>query len=302
MPKQIQENEASSLSVEIGGGLGNQLFMLYGGLYFGKQLGRKVKFNTLDLRKIASLHPGLSIQDLGLFMAKDSENRLFSWLQKILMRFKKDMGISLITKKLLSSVYAVEETGYMDPQNISPRTRFLKGYFQSWKYFELLEEKPILDETCIPSPTSWFKEMSQEMVTQNPIAVHVRRGDYTFDKNSSIGLLSIKYYEEAFSALDTSKPIWVFSDSPDLVENEFKYLDFKLTFVKPPEESDPVESLLLMSSASEIVISNSTFSWWAAFLSRTNTRVIAPSKWYKFQSDPVDLIPSNWARIESSWM
>lgn len=302
MPKQKQENEGTSLSVEIGGGLGNQLFMLYGGLYFSKHLGRKVKFNTLDLRRISSLHPGLNIQDLGLLGAQDSENQLFSWLQKNLLRLKKIIGTNMTTRILLSSVSAVEEIGFINPENISARTRFLKGYFQSWKYFELLDEKPILDDTCIPSPSSWFKEMSQEIVTKNPIAVHVRRGDYSLDENQSIGLLSIKYYKEAFSNLDKSKPIWVFSDSPDLVENEFKYLDFKLTFVKPPVESDPVESLLLMSLASDIVISNSTFSWWAAFLSRTNTRVIAPSKWYKSQSDPLDLIPSNWARIESSWM
>jgi hypothetical protein len=143
--------------------------------------------------------------------------------------------------------------------------------------------------------------MRIEIQRKKPAVVHVRRGDYGLEENQSIGLLSAKYYDHAISLLDQSKQIWIFSDSPDLVKTELKYQDRDIIFIRPPKDSDPVESLLLMSLAPEIVISNSTFSWWAAFLAGGNSRVFAPSKWYKSQLDPIDLIPGGWTRVESQW-
>jgi hypothetical protein len=75
-----------------------------------------------------------------------------------------------------------------------------------------------------------------------------------------------------------------------------------LKVLSPPPDSDPVESLLLMSSTTYIAISNSSFSWWAAKLSETDTLVFAPSKWYELRNDPIDLIPDSWIRITSDWM
>ncbi len=297
MPKRNKEIERSTLAVEIAGGLGNQLFMLYGGLYFGKHLNREVRYNTLELSRMSRLHPGLNLQSLGLINKEETEVRTRAWLQRVSWKLKKYTKL-----KFSSFVFVAKEIGYVAPQSVPSETRFLRGYFQSWKYYEYLSEKPILNIDCIPSPSDWFRKMKKEVETAAPVVLHVRRGDYGLSENRFIGLLSTKYYERALSFLDPSKPIWVFSDSPELVENELQCIDRELVFIKPPKESDPVESLLLMSLASEIVISNSTFSWWAAFLSGKNARILAPSKWYELQPDPVDLIPDKWERIESSWL
>lgn len=287
---------------EIAGGLGNQLFMLYGGLYFGKHLNRKVRFNTYELTRVSRLHPGLNLQSLGLIDKEDTENHIFSWFQRVLWKLKKGQKFEKGIRKFGAFIFIAKEIGFVAPENVPPETKFLKGYFQSWKYYELLSEKPTLNLDCIPSPSDWFRKMKKEMEIAAPVIIHVRRGDYERAENRFIGLLSSEYYERALTFLDSTKPIWVFSDSPDLVQSELQYIDRDLVFINPPKESDPVESLLLMSWASEIVISNSTFSWWAAFLSEKNARILAPSKWYELQPDPVDLIPDNWERIQSSWL
>ena len=61
------------------------------------------------------------------------------------------------------------------------------------------------------------------------------------------------------------------------------------------------ESLMLMSKGAAIVIANSSYSWWAAKLSSNGCIIIAPSKWYQGMKDPLDLIPEDWTKIESSW-
>lgn len=301
MSKQAIATKGGKLSVEIAGGLGNQLFMFYGGLFFSKYLGRELEFSTSDLAKIKNTHPGLNLCELGLLGEKKTYSALLSWVQKVVWKIKKNCQIGFLCEKLFPAFQCLQEIGFAEPHTVLTETRFLKGYFQTWRYFDLLPEKPILNYDSIPYPSAWFKEMMIEIERKKPAVVHVRRGDYGLKENKSIGLLSAKYYDQAVSHLDQSKQIWIFSDSPDLVKSELNYKGKDIVFIRPPNDSDPVESLLLMSMAPEIVISNSTFSWWAAFLSGGNSRVFAPTKWYKSQLDPVDLIPGGWMRIESKW-
>jgi hypothetical protein len=102
-------------------------------------------------------------------------------------------------------------------------------------------------------------------------------------------------------ALESSE-IWIFTDSPQTVRDEFKNFGIKTRVIEPPLGSDPIESMVLMSNASKIAISNSTFSWWAAKLAPPTTSVYAPSKWFEHRTDPRDLIPTSWKRVDSNWV
>jgi hypothetical protein len=130
------------------------------------------------------------------------------------------------------------------------------------------------------------------------------------EKNDFIGALAVNYYLDALRLVDRNiehqikdRPIWIFSDEPFLVKQEFAAIsEFESAqFIETPDEADPAESLFLMSAASSIIISNSTFSWWSAALSQGAT-VVAPAKWFKKSEDPDSLIPSTWLRAESSWL
>ena len=165
----MNENKGNKLSVEIAGGLGNQLFMFYGGLFLGEFLGREVKYDTSSLAKITRRHPGLDIQGLGFLQQKDIEFKFYSWLRKVLWKLKKGLGDNFLNGKLLPSFFCVGEIGFVDPHTVPFETRFLKGYFQSWKYFELLPDKPILNHDCLPAPSIWFKEISSGIANAGKI-------------------------------------------------------------------------------------------------------------------------------------
>jgi hypothetical protein len=156
---------------------------------------------------------------------------------------------------------------------------------------------PVLSE-----PTAWYSQLEKELKTVRPIILHVRRSDYLKKENAFIGLLSQGYYATAITDLNLDKPIWVFSDEIDLVRNEFRSLAPKVyRWIEPPPESDPYESMLLMGQGAALIIANSTFSLWAGMLAEDST-VVAPSKWFRYRTDPINLLPESWKKSESEWI
>jgi hypothetical protein len=123
----------------------------------------------------------------------------------------------------------------------------------------------------------------------------VRRGDYENNK-FYVDLFKDGYYENAMKIFPDEKFI-VFSDDIEWCKKQdvFKDCDFS-------EERDEIEDMNKMISCKAHIIANSSYSWWAAYIS--GKRTVAPEKWYTFMSpnDGNQLIPStglpdNWERV-----
>ena len=65
------------------------------------------------------------------------------------------------------------------------------------------------------------------------------------------------------------------------------------------DKSKPVYvSLAAMSECKNFIIGNTTFGWWAQYLSKTDNKiVVAPSKWMSVDM-PIDLYEDGWHLIE----
>jgi hypothetical protein len=135
-----------------------------------------------------------------------------------------------------------------------------------------------------------------------PIIVHLRFGDYKFE--DSFGIPNPRYYNEAISQALSAHPsakIWVFSDEEMEARKVFpiEFADNVRWFTDSNLSS--AETLEIMRCGRAYVIANSTFSWWAATLSKTeNPMVICPNVWFRFEKEPVDLIPQTWKRV-AAW-
>lgn len=176
------------------------------------------------------------------------------------------------------------------------------GYWQSPKYFtEHVEE--IRELYKFKNPVSkkrgGFKDLFNEIDSCESVMIHVRRGDYL--NTNYHGVVSDEYIKQAAKVLRgklSKVKFFVFSDDLDWCKANIKLRN--CFFVEQKFTGDRFEYYIqLMSRCKHHIISNSTYSWWSAWLSNNpDQHVIAPKKWFTDPSiNTDDLIPEKWTRI-----
>jgi hypothetical protein len=238
------------------------------------------------------------------------------WLSKSPLISKWKAAFSALLKRLglpeplserLTLTYQSRVVGEDPRINFIKDRYFVRGYFQTRKYFEAVRGTLPDNMFQLRNPSMWFRKLKAESERLKPIALHVRRGDYLAEQYSSIGALSSEFFLKGLGSLREDsdfegREVWVFSNDIRLVQQEFQgKIQGIVRWIEPPMESPEAESLLLLGSADALIISNSTFSWWGAVIGNPR-RVLAPSKWFKGAEDPSNLIPPEWEKIESTWI
>lgn len=294
----------NQVQITVIGGLGNQLFTYFAGISYCEMYGKELVVNLGQLETIGTSH-GASIARFKLphkVIYSRDRTYLTSWKRIRSFLVRKDL-LSVGRLAKFFGHYSTSQIGF-DPEFWNtPNLSRVEGYFQSYRYFEALQNQE-MRTLELENPTKWFVEYSALLDIEKTIVLHVRRGDFRKHRET-VGLLSQDYYLRAVDEIDKLRgdrlPIWVFSDEIDQARALLKVLSNRVVkFVNQPKDSSANESLLMMSRASAIVIANSTFSWWAAFLGPKKI-VVAPKEWFRTASNPLDLHPPNWNLIQSSW-
>lgn len=177
------------------------------------------------------------------------------------------------------------------------------NYFQQWNYIE-----PVKDEIW-----SWFqpnldnlsadvKRFTSEMWAYNSVGganccIHVRRGDY-LKHPKHFPIMTSRYFTSAVGDVKNRRQhvrFFIFSDDTEWCENNLSFfglnqsdaVDVVQGTVRPVEILDRMHEpqdqwdLFKMGDIhmNEHIISNSTFSWWGAFLAG-NKQAIYPNRWF----------------------
>lgn len=172
----------------------------------------------------------------------------------------------------------------------------LDGYFQSEKYFD---KKLIRELFSIDKLTDAFiRSKYDDILLQEITSINVRRGDFTAIPQYH-PVCSITYYRNAIKYIGADKLFMVISD--DIVWCKKKFKGDNFYFV---EDENPAIDLYLQSLCTNNIISNSSFSWWGAWLnSNPDKIVIAPSENWVGKlhplSDTQDLLPGNWVKLSN---
>lgn len=275
------------------GGLGNQLFQYAAGKALAMRHGVSYKldisaFNTTSLRHFDLQH----FQMQPVFATADEINRL---VPATLLQKAWQYAIPLSKR-----TYYRERYFHFDKSVMRLGAHvYLKGYFQSEKYFLPAKDSIRNEFTFREESIRHVKEFAATLLRGTSVSVHLRRGDYTSDPASAAyhGVLDTDYYHQAVSLLLAKFPdasFYVFSDDIQRARNYFPFPH--ATFVSGNISRNHLEDLYLMSRCRHHIIANSSFSWWGAWLNPNPEKlVIAPKKWFdKGPQDTYDLYPENW--------
>jgi hypothetical protein len=182
---------------------------------------------------------------------------------------------------------------------------YLQGHFQSWRFFHGhdadLRKRYRPAARLSDNASRWIAAIAAE---RQPVAVHIRRGDYAAEANAYHGVLATAYYRKAIAIVEAlmgdQAALFVFSDDVGSVESVLGN-DQKVSIVSGNDERS-WEDIYLMSSCRHFIIANSSFSWWGAWLSDQSEKiVIAPRAWLQPEVmrklNTADLIPPGWITI-----
>ena len=283
--------------INLQGGLGNQLFQLAALQYVSNKNNRTP---ILNLTKIST---GKSPRVFGLEenILKNLFNEVpilinskhFYYLNRIKWIMKR-----FIPRAFFFKTFFAQGPGYESALEVPASFRVMEGYFQTYRYVNTLNWKKIL--TLNRPRKSTYSQLEEEIVSKNPIVMHIRGGDYLKD-TSGFGTLSPKYFSSGINAFGKQPTeIWVFTDDVTYAKSIMDKIATPYRIVDIENALTEFETILLFSLAKKIIISNSTFAWWGAYLSE-DSAIICPLKWYKKMVDPIDLIPQEWTKIESDW-
>lgn len=177
--------------------------------------------------------------------------------------------------------------------NIQDNTS-IQGYYQSEKYF-IDYKKDILKEfTFKPEIYNLAFDMINDFNTKEIIAIHIRRGDNII--NPTFPTISMDYIQEALNTFsDKEYNFLIISDDIPYCKEVFP----ESNNIRFSNGKNDLIDLCLMSLSNHNIISNSSFSWWGAYLNNNlNKKVIAPNDWFKDKSiNTNDLIPKEWRII-----
>lgn len=187
---------------------------------------------------------------------------------------------------------------FSGPRPVKAENRTIyNGYFQSDWYLNRLQQ-PFPISIKKQYRNAFHERFGAIFQQEKTIAVHIRLTDYKNFYKRDLSL-PIEYFQRQLNSipqLDTYKVFFVSDD---------------ITFVKTvfPEQpnfifssNDEITDFQIIHNADIAIISNSTFAWWAAYLSPKKQQVIAPKYWLGFHKKvefPKGIMTSKftWAEV-----
>ena len=273
------------ITIELMGGLGNQLFQIFA--VIGYSLQHKIPFFFQD----KGLHHG--------WRKTLYWDTLLSSLKPRMMRVD------------VNHIWREQQFEYAQIPYVGNTYVKLFGYFQSYKYFDAYKTE-IFDLIQIHSAKRELLQKLDHIDLKNTISMHFRMGDYkALPEHHPI--LPLSYYEQSLQRVcaDTTRDDWTVlyvCEEEDVAFVNASFIDNlkmrfpNMTFQKLHGNLADWEQMLAMSLCCHNIIANSTFSWFGAYFNtRSDRKVYYPSVWFgpaQGKKYLGDLFPTEWNKVD----
>lgn len=257
---------------KIFGGLGNQLSQYAFGLAACRMTGEGMCLDTSFYT--ACDWPDFNLDKLNLIPFSTVSYSERGWVRRQWAKIRRRLRFptnSFFKEETALTVYNIND--------IVRKNRYYDGYFGNYRYYTSVREE--LSQTVAPNykigeeAEGLLKKIKD---TENSVAIHYRRGDYV-----SIGCaLDNQFYAKAINRVCEkykNAKFFLFSNDMEYAIQQIKSIrddiDIEPVVIKKDPHLDVTE-FWLMRNCNTFIIANSTFSWWAAYLSGHDDRVYAP--------------------------
>lgn len=266
------------LVVKLSSGLGNQLFQYAFFKYLEQNTNQKVVFEDKSFLK----NNNYRRSELAVVYPDYPVNNNIPFLNSHLTGLKRRL---YHTAFLLDphNVIIKDDTAYTIPDTYKEnKIYYFDGYWQSSNFVASLKNKVTLFTPKEKIPDLLKPVYDAITREKNAVCIHVRRGDYFSSLYiDRYGVCDATYYNESIQYIKdrcADTKYFVFSDNPEWVK-ENVHLPTNACYV-PNYDINSFWYINLMSACKHMIISNSTFSWWGAYLNNYPEKiVVSPSRW-----------------------
>jgi hypothetical protein len=262
--KRLQKNNHKIIICEINGGIGNQIFQLANSYCFAIKTGSKIVLDTRGCDSASSLHG--------------------SWhLDLLVKEMQKELSIKVVRSNNLINIFKRKVLDYIHKPTVIPKNEITAQYmldipfkeFGKYIYIPTIEDRGAAEEALRLGFGKFFQklqfnsEIKNDSKIETLIGVHVRRSDITTSNRFVPDIWFVKVLNEF---LNKKNSFLFFTDSIE----KLSFLNALNNVVVFGPEMHPLESIVRLSKCDILVLSISTFSFWAAAISDSE-KIISPT-------------------------
>ena len=287
--------------IKMSGGLERQLFQYALYMKF-ESMGVETKFDDINDYRDERTRP-IMLSVFNIDYPRATWDEIVKYTDQ-----SRDIGPRLrrMFKGAKTNIYT--EDGFFDPKVLEQRDKYIEGKFMSQKYFEdiLPEVKKaytfpdVGNLTLTPRSNKDFLIYYNEIVNSYSVGIHIRRSDSRFNEELYRDICTNEYYSGAIKYITERVPeakFFVFSNEPKWVKgwlkdivmsqvsegmthDDINELRKNFVLVEASDEYTSYLDLFLLGKCKHNILSNSSFSWWGAWMNDHDDKiVIAPNIW-----------------------
>ena len=296
--------------VNIIGGLGNQMFQYAFALALQeKHKDQIVKidtshFNYIFIKKFksANLHNGYEIEKV---FPNAKLPHATAWDLLKITWFMPNYVLSRVVRRLFPArkneyiqkpgdIFAFNEDVFN-----AKGDGYYEGVWQAVGYHKDVQDK-IQEVFAHPEPNAYNAKMIKQISGCSSVGLHVRRGDYLYAPDFN-GICDLEYYKKAIEVILSDGKgycFYIFSNDIEWCKQEIEPLlnGNKVVYVTENRGEDSCWDMFLMTYCKNLIIANSSFSWWGAFLNKNADKVVAPYPWVN-RDGKIENYCEEWIKI-----